>query len=97
MARRPEAFVDFRCMVGVEPLSPRFYLEKNLVTASLPLERMEIKLITSFDLQRLSLLEAAKAVTIPALVYQVRTMTFRLRRASLRRNFFCRYSADLDS
>lgn len=77
LARRPEAFADVRCLVGVQPLSPGFYLEKNLAQLGIPLERMadldeEIRLITSFHLDDLSPRRAAAKVTVPTMLYQVR-------------------------
>ena len=77
MARRPDAFADVRCLVGAQPLSPGFYLEKSLEAKGIPGDRMAeldgyIRLITSFDLEGLSPVRAAAKVTVPTLLYQVR-------------------------
>jgi pimeloyl-ACP methyl ester carboxylesterase len=76
ISRHPEHFKDVRCLVGVQPLSPRFFLERQLDLIGVPSDRIEeldqyIKLITSFDLQQLAPVQASKSVTLPTLVYQV--------------------------
>ncbi|WP_193200930.1 alpha/beta hydrolase family protein [Nostoc sp. MG11] len=78
MSRHPEHLKDVhvRCLVGVQPLSPRFFLERQLDLIGVPADRIEeldryIKLITSFDLHQLAPIQAAKSVTLPTLVYQV--------------------------
>ena len=76
MARRPDLFEGVRCLVGAQPLSPSFYLEKQLGFMGIPATRMAeldtyIRLVTGFDLEGLSPLRAAEAVTTPTLLYQV--------------------------
>jgi hypothetical protein len=77
MARRPERFEDVRCMVGVQPLSPKFFLKKQLSFMNIPEDRIDelddyIRLITSFTMDRLSPVWAAKHVRIPSFICQVR-------------------------
>ena len=76
MSRHPGQFNDVRCLVGVQPLSPRFFLERQLELIGVPADRLDeldqrIKMVTSFSLQELSPVQAAKAVTTPTLIYQV--------------------------
>lgn len=76
ISRHPEHFKYVRCLVGVQPLSPRFFLERHLEIIGVPADRIEeldryIKLITSFNLQELAPVQAAKDITIPTLIYQV--------------------------
>lgn len=77
MARRAEPFAQVRCLVGVQPLSPRRVIERMLEASSVPLDRIDgldqqIKLATSFHLQDMSPIDAARAVRVPTLLYQVR-------------------------
>lgn len=76
MSRHPERFNNVRCLVGAQPLSPKFFLERHLELIGVPADRIEeldrhIKLITSFSLQELSPVQAAKSITVPTLIYQV--------------------------
>ena len=76
MSRSPEYFSDVRCLVGAQPLSPRFFYERLLEFAGVPAERIEeldrsIKINTSFDFQQLSPVHAAKDVAVPTFIYQV--------------------------
>ncbi len=73
----PEHFVGVRCMVGAQPLSPRFYHESQLALVGVPSDRMDeldraIKINTSFSFDQLSPVKPAKDVTIPTFIYQVR-------------------------
>ena len=77
MSRAPDAFKDVRCLVGVQPLSVRAIMARNLERLGIPAERIDeldqnLRLVTSFRLDELSPLEAAKAVRIPSYIYQVR-------------------------
>lgn len=77
MSRHPEHFADVRCLVGAQPLSPRFYYERQLALTGVPADRIEdldraIKLNLSLSLDQLSPVEPAKKVTIPTFIYQVR-------------------------
>lgn len=76
MSRHPEHFKDVRCLVGAQPLSPKFFYERLLDFAGVPADRINeldwsIKINTSFDFQQLSPIQAAKDVTVPAFMYQV--------------------------
>ena len=76
MSRDPEQFTGVRCLVGAQPLSPRFFYERLLEFAGIPPDRIEdldraIKINTSFDFEQLSPVRAAKYVKIPSLIYQV--------------------------
>ncbi|WP_204248369.1 alpha/beta hydrolase family protein [Hymenobacter sp. PAMC 26628] len=75
MQQYPDYFKGMRCLVGVQPLSVRATLERDLERLGIP-ERIdeldhEIKLITSFKLDDLSPVEAAKFIQIPTFLYQV--------------------------
>jgi len=77
MARRPELFEGVRCLVGVQPVSPRSIMSKILDLVGVGSEHIEqleerIRLVTSFALEDLSPARAAHGVTIPTLLYQVR-------------------------
>ena len=76
MSRHPEHFKEVRCLVGAQPLSPKFIYERFLHFTGVPADRIEdldqlIKINTSFGFQQLSPLRAAKDLTIPAFLYQV--------------------------
>jgi hypothetical protein len=76
MARRPDAFKDVTCMVGVQPVSPGVILERMLelagVGARLEDADREIRLAISFGLEEMSPAEPAKKVTAPTFLCQVR-------------------------
>jgi uncharacterized protein len=77
MARTPEVFNGVRCLVGVQPVSARSILERILEIAGVPTSRFgeldqAIRLVTSFKLDELSPIAAAKQVSTPTLLYQVR-------------------------
>lgn len=78
MALRPEAFDDVRCLVAPQPLSPRVTLERSLelmgVNAGEHIEELGemIRLRTSLRLDDDSPVEAARSVTVPTFLYQVR-------------------------
>jgi len=77
ISREPEQFKNVRCMVGVQPLSVRAVMERILHLTGIPADRIDeldenIRLVTSFRLDDLSPLEAAKHVRIPSFIYQVR-------------------------
>lgn len=77
MARNPEEFSDVRCMVGVQPLSVRAVMERALELAGIPAERIQeldrkIRLVTSFRIDDLSPVDAARNVRVPSFIYQVR-------------------------
>ncbi|GAA4668791.1 MULTISPECIES: alpha/beta hydrolase family protein [Amycolatopsis] len=77
MSWYPEEFGDVRCLVGCQPLSVRFVLERGLERAGVPAGRIDdleelIRRHTSFRLDDMSPLGAAGDVTVPAFLYQVR-------------------------
>jgi uncharacterized protein len=77
IAQHPDAFDEVRCMVGCQPLPNRPYLERRLESAGIPSDRLDdlnelIRRQTSFDVADTSPARAAKSVTIPTLLYQVR-------------------------
>jgi uncharacterized protein len=76
-SRGPDYFRDVKCMVGVQPLSVKTVMERILELIGVPTERIEelnreVKLATSFTLDDMTPLEAAKSVTIPTFLYQVK-------------------------
>jgi pimeloyl-ACP methyl ester carboxylesterase len=76
MSRHPEQFENVRCMIGVQPLSPGYFLEKQLSLLGIPQERMReledyIRLITSFNLQQLSPADVARSAVLPTYLFQV--------------------------
>lgn len=75
MQQYPEYFEGVRCLVGAQPLSVRATLERDLERLGIPehIEDMDhqIRLITSFRLDDLSPIEAAKSIHIPTFLYQV--------------------------
>ena len=77
MARYPHAFEDVRCLVGCQPLSPRYLLERVMESRGIPPEMINdldslMKLKTSFAIDDLSPAPSAKSDRIPTLLYQVR-------------------------
>lgn len=73
----PEDFKKVRCLVGAQPLSPRYYYEGQLALSGVPADRIEdldrlVKMATSFSFDQLSPREAARDVRLPTFVYQVR-------------------------
>ncbi len=76
ISKYPEYFRDVRCMVAPQPLSVRMIMERELESRGIK-ERLgeleqALQLTTSFKLDDLSPIEAAKSVHIPTLIYQVR-------------------------
>ena len=76
-SRNPRAFDGVRCLVGVQPLSVRALMTRTLQAAGIDAARIEdldraIRLVTSFGIDDLSPVEAAKDFPIPAYLYQVR-------------------------
>jgi pimeloyl-ACP methyl ester carboxylesterase len=76
MQRAPQAFADVRCLVACQPLSPRMVLDRAFERNGFPLELMDeldrrIKLRTSFSLDDMSPVTAARGICVPTLVYQV--------------------------
>ncbi|MCS7480427.1 alpha/beta hydrolase family protein [Umezawaea endophytica] len=76
MARHPEHFDGVRCMVAAQPLSVGVLLRQTLERLGLTdriddLDR-EVKAISSFELAEMSPVDAAKHVTVPTFLYQVR-------------------------
>lgn len=77
MERVPQAFTDVRCLVACQPLSPRMVLEQSFTRRGIPAQYIpeidrRIRLRTSFSLDAMSPVNAARSVRTPALVYQVR-------------------------
>jgi uncharacterized protein len=78
MTLHPEAFGDVRCLVAPQPLSPRVTLERSLelmgVNAEESIEELGdmIRLHTSLRLDDDSPVEAARSVTVPTFLYQVK-------------------------
>jgi uncharacterized protein len=80
MSREPTRFADVRCMVGVQPVAVRAIMERTFDRIGVPRERMaeldhNLRLVTSFGIDELSPLEAAKDVRTPSYIYQVRDDT----------------------
>ncbi|ABK53484.1 hypothetical protein Acel_1712 [Acidothermus cellulolyticus 11B] len=76
MQRAPQMFGNVRCLVACQPLSPRMALERAFERHGLPIDLMDeldrrIKLRTSFGLNDMSPINAARSVRVPTLVYQV--------------------------
>lgn len=77
MEQQPDVFSDVRCLVGCQPLSVRVAMERRLVSAGIPIEYMDdlneyIRRETSFTLDDMSPVPAARNVIIPTFMYQVR-------------------------
>lgn len=77
MARRREIFRDVRCLVGVQPVSPRAILSRILALAGLGPEYMtdldtSLRLAIGFGLDDLTPAQAAAEVRLPTFLYQVR-------------------------
>jgi hypothetical protein len=77
MSLEPDQFRDVRCMLGVQPLSVRAIMQQILHLTGIPAGRIDeldrnIRLVTSFGIDDLSPVEAAKDVRIPSFIYQVR-------------------------
>ncbi|MET3600531.1 alpha/beta hydrolase family protein [Martelella mangrovi] len=77
MSFYPDEFEGVRCLVGAQPLSPRFYYEGQLAVSGIPADRIEtldhfVKMATGFSFDQLSPVEPAKDVTLPTFLYQVR-------------------------
>lgn len=77
MERAPPEFADVRCLVACQPLFPRMVVERGLERRGIPAESIgeidrRIRLRTSFSLDDMSPVNAARSVRAPALVYQVR-------------------------
>ena len=76
MARRPEIFTSVRCLVGAQPVSSRVILERILELAGVPSSQFgdldrAVRLVTSFRLDEMSPINAAKKVSVPTFLYQV--------------------------
>jgi uncharacterized protein len=77
MSEHPEAFEGVRCVVGPQPISVRVTLDRILALSGIPADRIDdleqrIRLHTSFTLDDMSPVHAAKSVMIPTFLYQVR-------------------------
>lgn len=77
MAQHPDAFSGVRCLVGCQPLSVRVIMEQGLALAGIPADCIDelderIRRHTSFALDQMSPVPAAKSAIIPTLLYQVR-------------------------
>lgn len=77
MARLPVAFEGVRCMVGVQPISPRVINERVFELAGIAPARVdeldrEIRLAISFGLDEMSPAGPAKRVKVPTFLCQVR-------------------------
>ena len=77
MERAPLEFADVRCLVACQPLSPRMVIEQSFKRRGIPAKAIgeidrRIRLRTSFSLDDMSPVNAARSVRTPALVYQVR-------------------------
>lgn len=73
----PKDFEDVRCIVAPQPLSPRATIAKILGLLELSPELIdnietEIQLINSLKLDDMSPVNAAKSVTVPTFLYQVK-------------------------
>jgi pimeloyl-ACP methyl ester carboxylesterase len=76
MERAPREFTGIRCLVACQPLSPRMVIERTLERRGIPAECIaeldsRIRLRTSFDLDSMSPVNAARSVRTPTLLYQV--------------------------
>ena len=77
MQRRPEAFGDVRCLIGVQPLSVRRIMQGILALNDIAPERIAeidqgVLHATGFDLDAMSPIGAAASVIVPTLISQVR-------------------------
>ena len=77
MAREPSCFEGVRCLVGVQPLSVKGLMERVLALSGVPAERIdelnrEVKLATSFTLEEMTPLRAAKSIRMPTFICQVK-------------------------
>jgi pimeloyl-ACP methyl ester carboxylesterase len=77
MARRPEPFARVRCLVGLQPVSPKVILQRTLELAAAPGDLIEqldrgVRLATSFRLDEMSPVTVAKRAVVPTFLYQVR-------------------------
>lgn len=77
MSNHPRKFENVRCMVGTQPVSVGVVLERVLTLADIPADRINdvehrMRLHTSFTLEDMSPANAAKSLTIPTFLYQVR-------------------------
>ena len=77
MRRRPAEFDRVRCLVACQPLSPRMVLEQGLRRAGVDVRHLaeldrRIAARTGYRLDDMSPVDAARAVRVPTLVYQVR-------------------------
>lgn len=75
--RRPERFDGIRCLVGVQPISVRIIMERIFTLTGFPMDRFEdvnreAWLATSFSLEDMSPMEAARSMRLPIFLYQVR-------------------------
>lgn len=75
--RKPEVFEGIRCIVGLQPISVRVIMERIFELTGFPMDRFEdvnreTKLATSFSLEDMSPMDAAKSMTLPIFLYQVR-------------------------
>jgi uncharacterized protein len=77
MSLEPGRFKDVRCMVGAQPVSVRAIMSRTLDRVGIAPERIDeldrnLRVVTSFGIDELSPLEAAKDVRTPSFIYQVR-------------------------
>ncbi|KAF4334471.1 gibberellin biosynthesis-related [Fusarium beomiforme] len=76
MTRYPELFADVRCLITLQPVSLRPFVERNLAIMGIE-DRFDavdrqIQLVTSFKIDQLSPLEYAKDCQVPTFIIQVR-------------------------
>ena len=76
MAAHPAHFRDVRCLVALQPLSPRCAMQRRLEHHGAPASAVDdlitrVRLITSFTLDEMSPVAASKSVAVPTLMAQV--------------------------
>ncbi len=76
MEKYPEHFTDVRCMVSPQPLSVRITMQRTLELLGMPERIDELEVLVQrevgFPFDVMSPVGAAKSVTIPTFLYQVR-------------------------
>lgn len=80
MERSPATFEGIRCLIACQPLSPRMPIERTMERAGIANDLIgevdwRVRLRTSFSLEDMSPVRAARSVRVLTLVYQVHVDT----------------------